>query len=162
MPIYEFYCDECNTIFNFFSSRVNTEKRPLCPRCNQGPLERIISTFAVLRGSKEQEDQGIPGLDESRLEKAMSMLEKEAGKMNEDDPRQAALLMRKLCDTTGLNLGSGMEEALRRLEAGEDPEKIEKDMGDLLNGDEPFTLLKKTIKKGGKKPPLRDETLYYL
>jgi hypothetical protein len=125
-------------------------------------LQRIISRFAVLRGSKEQEDQGIPGLDETKLEKAMSMLEKEAGKLNEDDPKQAALLMRKLCDTTGLNLGSGMEEAMRRLEAGEDPENIEKDMGDLLNEDEPFTLLKKTIKKGAKKPPQIDDTLYYL
>jgi hypothetical protein len=125
-------------------------------------LERIISRFAVLRGLKEQENQGIPDLDETRVEKAMSMLEKETRTMNEDDPRQAALLMRKLCDTTGLNIGSGMEEALRRLESGEDPEKIEKEMGDLLNGDEPFTILKKTIRQGRKTKPQRDETLYYL
>ncbi|MCK4728291.1 MAG: zinc ribbon domain-containing protein, partial [Desulfobacterales bacterium] len=35
MPIYEFYCEDCNTIFNFFSRSVNTTKRPPCPRCKQ-------------------------------------------------------------------------------------------------------------------------------
>jgi hypothetical protein len=125
-------------------------------------LERIISRFSVLRSSPRQGEQEIPDFDEARLENAMSMLEKEAGQMNGDNPRQAALLMRKLFDATGLNLSSGMEEALSRMEVGEDPEKIEREMGNLLNGEEPFTLLKKTIKKGGKRPPQKDETLYYL
>ena len=31
----------------------------------------------------------------------------------------------------------GMQEALKRMESGEDPEKIEEDMGDLLEAD-PF------------------------
>ena len=33
MPIYEFYCRKCNTIYNFFSRSVNTEKIPFCPKC---------------------------------------------------------------------------------------------------------------------------------
>ena len=66
----------------------------------------------------------MPELDEAKLGKAMSLLERDAKGLNEDDLRQAAHLMRRLCDTTGLNLGSGMEEALRRMEAGEDPDKI--------------------------------------
>jgi hypothetical protein len=28
MPIYEFYCEDCHTIFNFFSKNVNTTKKP--------------------------------------------------------------------------------------------------------------------------------------
>jgi hypothetical protein len=83
--------------------------------------------------------------------------------MDENDPRQAANLMRKLSDMTGLNLGSGMEEALKRMEAGEDPEQIEQEMGDLLEGEEPFALGEKSSKKGSRmRPPLRDETLYDL
>ena len=35
--------------------------------------------------------------------------------------------MRKLTDVTGLKLGPGMEEALNRMEAGEDPEQVEAD-----------------------------------
>ena len=77
----------------------------------------------------------LPDLDESKMEKAMNLLAKEAEKINEEDPRQAENLMRKLSDMTGLNLGPGMEEALTRMEAGEDPEKIE-----AISGKLPFLL----------------------
>ncbi len=162
MPIYEFYCEDCNTIFNFFSSRINTEKRPMCPKCNNGPLERVMSRFAVLKGAKEPDDLGMPDLDESKLEKAMSMLEHEAENLSEEDPRQAANLMRKLCDVTGLNPGSGMEEALRQMEAGKNPEQIEEEMGDILNAEDPSSVFQKSSPKTRKQPPARDETLYYL
>ena len=162
MPIYEFYCSDCNTIFNFFSSRVNTEKRPICPKCDHGPLKRIMSQFAVLKGAKKEDDMGMPDLDESKLEKAMSVLEREAGNINEDDPKQAADLMRKLCHMTGINMGSSMEEALQRMEAGEDPEKIEEEMGNLLDGDDFFNTAKKCTAGAKKRPPAHDDTLYYL
>jgi putative FmdB family regulatory protein len=162
MPIYEFYCTYCNTIFNFFSPRINTEKKPLCPDCNKVPLDRIISRFSVSKGAKEQDDMGIPELDERKVQKAMSFLEKEAGNLNEDDPKQAAHLMRKLFNTTGINLGSEMEEALRRMEAGEDPDKIEEEMGDIISEENLFKAPPKASQKVRKKPPERDETLYYL
>jgi len=114
MPIYEFYCKDCHTIFNFFSRSVNVAK--------------------------------------------------ETDNMNEDDPRQAADLMRKLTDMTGLELGPGMQEALSRMERGEDPDRIEAEMGDLLEGEDPFVLPgKKGRAKGGRRfEPFRDETLYDL
>lgn len=162
MPIYEFYCDDCNTIFNFFSSRVNTEKRPMCPKCNKGPLERLISGFSFLKGAKEQDDMVMPEMDELKLQKAMSMLEREAKNLNEDDPKQAAHLMRKLFDTTGLNLGSRMEEVLHRMEAGEDPNKIEEELEDVLSDEDLFKVFPKASQNVRKKSPERDETLYYL
>jgi hypothetical protein len=56
-----------------------------------------------------------------------------------------------------------MEEALRRMEAGEDPEQIEAEMGDLLEGEDPFTFEKKAGGTGGiKRPPKVDEQLYYM
>jgi hypothetical protein len=61
-----------------------------------------------------------------------------------------------------MELGSGMEEALRRMEAGEDPDTIEKEMGELLNGEDLFKKSSKFSQKGSKKPPSRDEKLYYL
>jgi hypothetical protein len=93
------------------------------------------------------------------LGKALSLLEQEAKNLNEDDPRQAAHLTRKLCDITGL-LGSRMEEAIRRMEAGEDPEKIENEMGDILKEENLFNKSSKASKKAKKEPPVRDETLY--
>ena len=96
------------------------------------------------------------------MEKAMAMLAGEADRINEDDPRQAAALMRKLSDATGLKLGAGMEEALSRMERGEDPERIEAEMGDLLEGEEPFLLEAKSRKTGRKSRPAVDDTLYDL
>lgn len=162
MPIYEFYCADCHTIFNFFSYRINIEKRPQCPKCERGPLDKVISSFAVLRGAQEEDDMRLPDLDEAKMEKAMSMMEQEAQGMNEEDPRQAAQLMRNICKTAGMELGSGMEEALRRMEAGEDPDTIEKEMGDLLNGEDLFKKSLKGSQKVSKNPPSRDEKLYYL
>ena len=140
MPIYEFYCETCNTVFSFFSRGVNTTKIPDCPKCRRA-LKRQMSLFAkVSRGKEEPAGDGMPPLDEAKMEKAMAMLAGEAEKINEDDPRQAAQLMRKLTDATGLSLGAGMEEALHRLEKGEDPDRIEAEMGDLLEGEEPFLI----------------------
>ena len=111
MPIYEFYCAECHMVFNFYSRTINTDKRPLCPKCGRIKLSRQMSSFAVIRGAKEDSDTGLPDIDESKLEKAMGALASEAEGIDEDDPRQAAKLMRKLTQMTGLELGAGMEEA---------------------------------------------------
>jgi putative FmdB family regulatory protein len=162
VPIYEFYCSGCNTIFNFFSGRINTEKRPVCPRCGKGLLDRVISGFSVLRGAKQQEDMPMPELDEAKLGKAMSLMEKEAGNMTEDDPGQAGHFMRKVCDTAGIDLGPGMDEALRRMEAGEDPDRIEAEMGDILTDKDALAAPSKASRKIRGKHVERDETLYYL
>jgi len=138
MPVYEFYCSDCHMIFNFLSRRINTEKQPDCPRCGRPKLERKMSRFAILKGTKrgEEDEELPPGFDESKMEQAIEELAREADSINEDDPRQMARLMRKLFDRTGLRMGESMEEAIRRLEAGEDPDKIEEDMGELLDDEE--------------------------
>ena len=162
MPIYEFYCPDCHMIFNFFSRTINTEKIPPCPKCNRSELDRQMSSFAVLRGVKEDHDEGLPDIDESKLEKAMAALASEAERINEDDPKQTAQLMRKLTHMTGLELGAGMEEALRRMEAGEDPEQIEAEMGDLLEEEDPLIFQGQKSAAFRKKPPRKDEKLYKL
>lgn len=164
MPIYEFYCEDCNTIFNFFSRSVNTSKKPKCPKCRTRPLSRRMSAFAFTgRAREEGGDDDLP-FDESRMEKAMQALAGEADSIDENNPRQAANLMRKLTDMTGLELGPGMTEALRRMEKGEDPDQIEAEMGDLLEGEDPFQLPgRKGAKTAGRRPPpRRDDTLYDL
>ncbi len=162
MPIYEFYCRECNTIFNFFSKTVNIEKRPLCPKCNKIELSRQISKFSMVKGEREETENGMPDIDESKMEQAMGLLASEAGNINEDDPKKTAKFMRKFTDMTGINLGSRMDEAIRRMEAGEEPERIEAEMGDLLDEEEPFTFENKAGKGPKRRVPERDETLYEL
>lgn len=162
MPIYEFYCPKCHMIFNFYSKSVNTEKRPPCPKCKKANLERHLSAFATPRNRGEEADMPVPDLDEDKMEQAISLLAKEAENVDEDDPRQAANLMRKLTDMTGLNLGPGMEEALSRMEAGEDPDKIEAEMGDILEQEDPFDFKQKASKLSRYGPPRVDEKLYDL
>jgi putative FmdB family regulatory protein len=162
MPIYEFYCDQCNVIFNFFSSRVNTTKVPDCPRCDKKELSKQISTFATIGKAKEESDDLMGGLDESKMEQAFESLMQEAEHVNEDDPRQMASLMRKFTSQTGVHLGDSMEEAISRMEAGEDPDQVEKEMGDLLNEDD-FSL--ESVKKKAlhlNRQPVHDEKLYEL
>jgi putative FmdB family regulatory protein len=163
LPIYEFYCHKCNTIYKFFSLKVNTEKIPNCPNCKNIRLKKKMSVFTTISKKDSVEaSEDLPQFDESKMEKAMAMLAREADKINEDDPRQAAQLMRKLTDATGMKLGPGMEEAIQRLEKGEDPDKIEQEMGDLLETDEPFIIDEKKGKISKKKKPRIDDTLYDL
>ncbi|MEA3223143.1 MAG: FmdB family zinc ribbon protein [Thermodesulfobacteriota bacterium] len=164
MPIYEFYCRKCNTIYSFFSRSVNTKKIPNCPRCKDVGLQRKISVFATISSRKDQgsADNDMPPIDEAKMEKAMPMLAGESGKINEDDPRQAAMLMRRLSDATGLTMGPGMEEALSRMERGEDPDNIEAEMGDVPAQEEPFILESKGKRRRKKSGPRVDETLYDL
>jgi hypothetical protein len=123
-----------------------------------------MSVFAVAGNASENNAPDDLPVDESRMEKAMQMLAKEAGNINEDDPKQAANLMRKLTQMTGMELGSGMEEALTRMERGDDPETIEAEMGDLLEGEDPFVLSGKKVglQVRNRKIPLKDDTLYDL
>ena len=106
MPIYEFYCSDCHTVFNFFSKTINTGKRPTCPRCKRKKLARQVSMFAAV-GRKGKEGEGDDGLgdlpiDESKMERAIGALASEAEGIKEDDPRAAARLMRKFSSMTGM------------------------------------------------------------
>ena len=163
MPIYEFYCGDCHRVYSFLSRAVDTRKRPSCPRCGRRELSRRVSAFAISKGRKEPAVGGEASeLADQRLQHAMESLAGDAEGMNDEDPRQAARVMRKLFDAAGMPMGAGMEEALRRMEAGEDPEKIETEMGDVFEND-PFAA---DIKKGlgglrhRLRPPTVDPDLY--
>jgi len=170
MPIYEFYCPDCHTLFSFFSPSVDTAARPPCPRCGRPELGRRPSTFATLRKAAaaggEEEDSPLPGLDEERFEGAMESVLGEVDEGAEDDPRQMARLMRRFTEAAGMAPGPRMEEMLRRLETGEDPEALEDELGDDL-GDEDealgeFFQAKKAVRGRRAGKPRVDKELYFL
>jgi putative FmdB family regulatory protein len=168
MPIYEFYCGHCHRIYSFLSRTIETERSPDCPRCGEKGLARRASAFAISKGRPEHaagEGEQVPDIDESKLMRLMEGLGPEAENLNEDDPRQAARMMRGLFSAAGMPLGSGMQEALRRMEAGEDPEQVERDMGDALEED-PFSGSgpKRTLAGLRRRllPPTVDSHLYEL
>jgi putative FmdB family regulatory protein len=66
MPIYEFYCRDCHTIFSFFARRVDTETVPKCPKHARHKLRRQMSRFAISSGRSESPsgDGPEPDFDE--------------------------------------------------------------------------------------------------
>ena len=148
MPIYEFYCRDCHTIYSFFARRVDTETIPKCPKGEKKhKLQRQMSRFAISKGRSENPDGGPDfDMDDEQMEKAMMQMAGELEGADEEAPRSMARMMRKLMDTTGMNMGEGMEEAIRRMEAGEDPDKVEEDLADVLDGEDPFSTGESKIK----------------
>ena len=141
MPIYEFACPRCRKIFSFLSRRLNPDRTPVCPKCGSRRLSKQVSRFAMLKGVAEPKPADHPGpdgepmpdIDDARMERVMSELERDMDHLDENNPRHMAHMMRKMKEA--LPPGSMPKEldiAIKRLEAGEDPDKIEEDMGDVL------------------------------
>jgi putative FmdB family regulatory protein len=139
MPIYEYACPACRVIFNFLSKRVNPDRLPACPKCGNRNMTKLVSRFAMPRGLKEpaapsEDAEGpMPDFDDPRVERTMLELERDMEHMDENNPKHMAHLMRKMKDLMPPGtVPKDLDVAIKRLEAGEDPEKIEADMGDLL------------------------------
>jgi putative FmdB family regulatory protein len=141
MPIYEFACPKCRVIFNFLSKRIEPDRLPVCPRCGNKEMSKQVSGFAMLRGAKEPaapktdggDEPPMPDMDDPRVMRTMSELERDMEHLDENNPKHMAHMMKKMKDL--LPAGTAPKEldiAIKRLEAGEDPEKIEADMGDVL------------------------------
>jgi len=141
MPIYEFACPKCRKIFSFLSKRMKPDRLPVCPKCGNKKMSKQVSRFAMTRGLKEPaarteaEDGGppVPDMDDPRVERAMMEMERDLQHLDENNPRHMAHMMRKMKDLMPPgSVPKELDVAIKRLEAGEDPEKIEEDMGDLL------------------------------
>ncbi len=146
MPIHEYACDKCKKILSFFIRNPAAEKQPVCPHCGNTDLTRRMSTFAVVSSHKTSDAApgGAAGDDSGddmspaqakKLEQLMKKMEKNIDKIDENDPRQIGRFLREFGDATGEDLGPEFNEAVGRLEAGEDPEKVEEQLSEVF-GDE--------------------------
>jgi putative FmdB family regulatory protein len=141
MPIYEFACPKCRRIYSFLSKRVNPGRPPVCPKCGNKKMSKQVSRFATARklaesAAKTGSESGeppMPDLDDPRVERAMMELERDMEHLDENNPRHMAHMMKKMKDLMPPgSVPKELDVAIKRLEAGEDPEKIEADMGDVL------------------------------
>jgi hypothetical protein len=122
-----------------------------------------MSRFAVTSkggGKSGKSDRGeegdggeMPEFDDPRMERVMAELERDMSNMDENNPRHLAHVMRKMKDLMPPGeMPKELDVAIRRLEAGEDIEKIEEDMGDVFGDMAPGG--------GGPGGYARDEGLY--
>jgi putative FmdB family regulatory protein len=156
MPVYEFLCSSCNRIYSFHSFKIQPDKVPSCPKCSAQDLVRVPSRFGVSAPSKAAGGDDGDALDDPRMEREMMKLAAELEGMDENDPRQMAAAVRKMTEIAGEPVTPAMEEMIRRLEAGEDPERIEEELGDAIEEEMGET-------GGGAfggAPPTRDDGLY--
>jgi putative FmdB family regulatory protein len=161
MPIYEFACPKCRVIFSFLSKRMNPERLPVCPKCGNKKMAKQMSAFAMPRGIKEPSasagsDEPMPDLDDPKMMRAMAEIERDMEHLDENNPRHMARIMKKMKDAMPPGtMPKDLDVAIKRLEAGEDPEKIEADMGDVL-GD----FMGEEEGSGGHGGYTRDSSLY--
>jgi hypothetical protein len=171
MPIYEFYCPENHKVYQFYArSSAHAERIPLCPDNPDFSMVKRVSAFAVGNVEKKSAAGGEDGgadLEDPKMMAAMSEMERAVSGMDEEnpDPRQMGKLMRQMAEMTGEPLTGEIEEMVRKLEEGADPEGLEEQFGDLLGDEDGGNPM------GGdnpqddgvgsfRGPPLKDETLY--
>lgn len=117
MPNYEYRCTDCNHKFEIFHTYQDYGIRPVsCPKCESLKIKRIIKPIRVARS------------EEDRFE-SLSDPEQLAGL--EDDPQTLGKMMRRMSRELGEDMGPEFDEVVDRLEKGQPPEEIEKDLPDL-------------------------------
>jgi len=123
MPIHEYRCHDCRRrVSVFWRTFAEAESgQPTCPLCNGKNLTRLVSRVRLVRSEGSRLDDLT---DPSFL-----------SDFDENDPRSMARMMRRMANEAGEDLGPEFEEVVGRLEAGEDPEAIERAMPDLTGAE---------------------------
>jgi putative FmdB family regulatory protein len=116
MPIYEYRCGDCQRRVSVFFRSFSAVGDATCPRCGGANLTRLMSRVAVVRGGSGSEGDGDDDLGPDPTE----ML---AG-LDENDPRAVARWARRMSAEMGEPMEPEFEEALTRIEAGEDPDRV--------------------------------------
>jgi putative FmdB family regulatory protein len=121
MPTYEYRCLDCRRRAAIYQRYEEYGRVPVaCPHCGGGRLERRIGRVRVARS------------EESRLDKLSDP--GDLSDVDENDPRSVARMMRRMGSEMGEDMPAEFDEVVDRLEAGESPEEIEKDIPDLGGG----------------------------
>ena len=118
MPIYEYRCAACARRVSVFFRSFSAIGEAVCPRCGGTDLTRLMSRVAVLRHSGD-DGGSISGDGDDDIDPT-GML---AG-LDENDPRSVARWARQMSNEMGEPLEPEFEEALTRIESGEDPERV--------------------------------------
>ncbi|MCJ7716183.1 MAG: zinc ribbon domain-containing protein [Anaerolineales bacterium] len=120
MPNYEYRCTDCNHFFELFLTYQEYGAHiASCPKCKSSQLKRIIRPVRV---AHSEEDRLESLTDPGQLARL------------DDDPETLGKMMRRMSQELGEDMGSEFDEVVDRLEKGQSPEDIERDLPDLGSG----------------------------
>lgn len=144
MPIYEYYCPDNHTIYQFYAKTLaQGQTVPRCPDDPKFRMRKLVSAFAITKGgakddAAEKKPDAAAGADpaeDARMEAAMNAMESEFANVDENDPKAMARMMRRMSELTGEKIDGEMEEVVRKLEEGADPDSLEDQLGGAEGGD---------------------------
>jgi hypothetical protein len=144
MPIYEYYCRDNHTIYQFYAKTLAQGRTvPRCPDHPKFRLEKMVSAFAVTKGGKSDEPPPAAGgpaggaEEDPRMDAAMAAMENDFAGVDENDRKAMGRMMRRMAELSGEKIDGEMEEVVRKLEEGADPESLEDQLGGEAPGDDP-------------------------
>jgi putative FmdB family regulatory protein len=125
MPIYDYTCLDCHMRFDVFMTFSEYGTHPVtCPHCQSQHVRRGIPHVRVAKS------------EDSRLDSLSSDLSDPSALAGlENDPRAMGRMMRKMGSEMGEEIPPEFNEVVDRLEKGQSPEEIEKDLPDLGGGE---------------------------
>ena len=122
MPTYDFICNDCAQRFEVFLTFSEYGKKSVkCSHCDSKNVRRRMTKVRIAKS------------EESRME---SMADDFSGfEGMEENPEAMGRMMRKMGKQMGEELPPEFNEVVDRLEKGQSPEEIEKELPDLGNTD---------------------------
>ena len=116
MPNYSFRCLDCKKRFDVFQTYEDYGKKPVtCPHCQSSNVQRQINRVRVARGERGRLENLA---DPSKLAEI------------DGDPRALGSMMREMQQELGEDMGGEFDEVVDRLNKGQSPDDIERDMPD--------------------------------
>lgn len=114
MPTYPYRCEACRTYFEVDLTYAEYDRAEVtCPNCGSQNVRRHITRIRIAKS----EDARIEAMvDPSQLSGI------------EDDPQALGRLMRKMGSEMGEEMDPEFDEVVSRLESGQDPEQISKEL----------------------------------
>jgi putative FmdB family regulatory protein len=125
VPVYEFFCEPCNTIFSFYSKTVRSSQDcPACPRCSGGLSKRVTAFSVVERSRSVRSLESLP-FNQQRLTDGLSKFKAEHERLRDEDPARAATMLKKFSRWLGnVHLEEDRKRAMQGvLESSETDEK---------------------------------------
>lgn len=123
MPLYEYRCLDCKRRFDVFMTYAEYGKKTVvCKHCGSHQVTRKIGRIRI---AKSEDGRLEDFSDPSSLEGL------------EEDPVALGKMMRRMSGELGEDMPPEFDEVVDRLEKGQSPEDIERDLPDLANDLDP-------------------------